>query len=354
MLVRMLSTRRLVLVLVCCCVWTRLVAQTVPSPQPAGPPVPPAVTTTPVGPTESVTPLLPVKAQRPSLMIKKGGKELEWRTSYAHSSRNAIFIDGIAVFPILVIGQVGVQRIRKDSISSSLAGRYGIANNLLGELKVPLRYESDTYSVPEVTPAQEQNVTSFGIGDIEGSLNYQFPRAREDQIRWVMSLGVKSRTGKDPFEVNLHEDAPLGSGFWSSRLGLTGVKIVDPAAVYWSVGYTINLQRRNVPIIVTDLQTGQPTTIYVDIKPANLIEAGGGFAYAINPRLSVNTGVTICWSGATKSQGINVPNSAFTTATLRLGAVWLTDKRQPIDLGLNIGLTDDSPDFSVEYRQSFK
>lgn len=309
----------------------------------------------PKAPTpDTVTATLPTRAVRPSLMITKGGRELEWRTSYSYSSRNSVFIDGIAVFPILVIGEIGVERIRKNSLTTSLAGRYGIADNLLVEVKVPFRYEADRSSVPEVTPPQENTVTSYGLGDVEGALFYQLPRKKEDQIRWVISFSAKSSTGDDPFEINNHEEAPLGSGFWNSRIGITGVKIVDPVAVYWNAGLTHNWERQNVPITITDMETGDQSIIYVDIEPANLLEAGGGFAYAINSRLSVNTGVSISWSGSSRSDGQRVANSAFTAASLRLGVVWLTDNRQPVDLGLSIGLTDDSPDFSLEFRKSFR
>jgi len=318
----------------------------------------PAVPDTPNAPKppspDNVAATLPLNAQRPSLMIKKGGKVLEWRTSYSYSSRNAVFIDGVAVYPILVIGEIGVERIHRNSLITSLAARYGVADNLLVELKVPFRYESDRSSVPEVTPPKENTVTSTGIGDLEAGLFFQFPRKREDQIRWILNIGGKAATGNDPFEINIHEEAPLGNGFWDGKVGLTGVKIVDPVAVYWNAGYTVNFERYDIPITITDITTGEQTVVYVDIKPSNLVEAGGGFAYAINSRLSVNTGVSISWSGSSLSDGQKVANSAFTAASLRMGVVWLTDGGQPVDLGLSIGLTDDSPDFALEYRRSFK
>ena len=332
----------LVLACVLCGLLTRLPAQTIGQPTP--------LATTP----ESVTPTLPAKAQRPSLMIKQGGLELEWRTSYSHSSRNSVYIDGVSVYPILVIGEVGVERVRKDSIVTSLSGRYGVRNNLMAEIKLPVSFRPERYSVPDVSPPQEHSVSNFGIGDIEGGLFYQLPRQHEDHTRWVASINVKSTTGQDPFEINIKKSVPLGSGFWNTKVGITSVKISDPAAVFWNAGYTVNWERHDIPITVTDMQTGEESILYLDIKPANLVEMGGGFAYAINPRLSVNTGVSISWSGSCLSEGKKVPNSAFTTATLRLGAVWLTDNNLPVDIGLGIGLTDDSPDFSLDFRHNFK
>ncbi len=330
-------------------------------PVPTAPPLTPAATK-PVDPAPprsadtmpSMTATLPTRAQRPSLMIRKYGKELEWRSSYSHSSRNAVYIDGVAINPILVIGSIGVERIRKDTVVTSLAGRYGLADNMLGELKIPLRFESNLSSVPDVSPPQEKSMTGFGLGDIEGSLYYQLPRAREEDVRWVMNLGLKSNTGADAFATSAQKRPPLGSGFWNTKLGVTGVKISEPAAVFWSAGYTVNWARHQIPVTITNAQDGSTSIVYVDIKPAKSIDVGGGFAYAINPKLSINTGVSISWNGAAHSNGKRVPNSIFTAASLRLGAVWLTEKRLPVDLGLNIGLTDDSPDFSLEFRQNYK
>jgi len=303
------------------------------------------------GSNGTITSILPTQADEPALMIKKGGKEIEWRLGYTHSSRNAVFLDGIALYPFLVIGEIGVERVRKDNITTSLSGRYGLRNNLLVEVKVPVRYEIDSTSVPEVSPPAERTVSNFGIGDIEAGLYFQLPRKKEQQIRWVVSASVKSRTGEDPFEIDSLESAPLGSGFWYTKVGLTGVKIADPAAVFWNFGYTVNLERKDIPITVTDNNTGEESIVLFDIKPADIIEAGGGFAYAINSRLSINTSISISWSGSSKSNGEFVPNSAFTTGMLRLGVVWVTDNKMPVDLGFSIGLTDDSPDFVMEYRR---
>lgn len=304
--------------------------------------------------SSSATATLPSQARRPSLMVRQGDFELEWRNTYSHSSRNAIFIDGVAVVPVVVVGQIGVERVRRDSVNTSISGRYGLADNVLGELKVPFRYQSDRISIPDVNPPQENVASGFGLGDIEASVAYQLPRKSEKYVRWVVNAGVKSATGKDSFEINQREDVPLGTGFWSLKAGITGVKIADPAAVYWSLGYTYNFKRERVPIIVVDPQTGDEETLFVDIKPGNSVELGGGFAYAVNSQLSLNTGLSISFSQSTDTNGDTVANTAITSASLRMGVVWLTENRRPIDLGLSIGLTDDSPDFSLEFRQNYQ
>jgi len=89
-------------------------AQTAPLPTTSPLPAGGASGTTPgngddnVTPPPQVTPTLPSAAKRSSLMIKRGGLELEWRLSYSHFSSNTVFVDGVAMLPVLVVGQVAV------------------------------------------------------------------------------------------------------------------------------------------------------------------------------------------------------------------------------------------------------
>ncbi|MHB9133160.1 MAG: outer membrane protein [Armatimonadota bacterium] len=325
-------------------------------------PIDQPTSTQPVTPTDdpSVTPpptasaTLPAQANRTSLMIKKGEKELEWRLSYSHFSTSTVFVDGVAMLPVLVIGQVGVERMRKDILISSFALRYGLRDNLEVEVKFPFRFLHDRSAVPDANPPQETTVTGFGLGDIEGAIYYQLPRKSERSIRWIVTGQLKTATGQDLFEIDSDEDVPLGTGFWSSKVGISGVVVSDPAAIFWNVGFTYNWLRKDIRIVSTDPVSGDVTVSYVDVKPGNTIDFGGGFAYALNPRFSINTGVNISMNSATTSNGRELANTTITSATLRMGVVWLTDRQRPIDLSMSIGLTDDSPDFTLEFRQNYK
>ncbi len=306
-----------------------------------------------VAPPPAEEAALPSQVRRADLMIKRGEAELEWRVSYSHFSSNTLFIDGVAMLPIMVIGNVAVERVRRDLIITSAAVRYGLQDNLEGEVRLPFRYQFERRAVPDASPPQEDTLNGFGLGDIEGALYYQLPKTPQSTVRWIVSAGVKTATGKDIFEIDTNEEVPLGSGFWSSKFGITGMKIADPAAIYWNAGFTYNWLRENIRIVSTDQTTGDTVVSYVNIKPGNTIDFGGGVAYALNPKLSLNMGVSASFSGSTTSNDRRVPNTAVTSATLRLGAVWVGEVL-PVDLSLGIGLTEDSPDFTLEFRQNYR
>jgi hypothetical protein len=305
-------------------------------------------------PPPTVTPTLPASAKRSDVMVKRGAKELELRFAYSHFSKNSLFIDGVAMLPILVVGEVAVEQVRRDVLIASVAGRYGLRDNLEVEVKVPFRYQYETRDVPQASPPQQISLSALGMGDIEGGVYAHLPARRKDGVRWIANASVKSATGKDIFSIDPDSEIAIGTGFWSTRVGITGVNISDPGAVFWSAGYTYNWLRTNIRVVSEDAQTGDLLVNYVDIKPGNTFDIGAGFAYAINPRMSVNTGMSISFNGPTKSNGRELANTRLTSAALRLGAVWLTEKKFPVDLAVSIGLTDDSPDFTVDWRQSYK
>lgn len=311
---------------------------------------------TTVTPPPSPTPVLPASARRSNLMVKAGDKEIEWRLSYSHISSNTVFVDGVAMLPVMVIGQIGVEHARKDILIASLGLRYGIWDNLQGEIKIPYRYENDRNDVPDSQTSQEKEsiISGKGVGDVEGNLYFQLPRKTDRSMRMIASVGIKAATGRDIFAIDPTSEVAIGTGFWSSKFGLTGVTIADPAALFWSLGYTYNWERKNIRVVPKDSSGQALQPVYVNVKPGNTIDVGGGIAYALNPRLSVNSGITVSYNGSTMSNGISLANTAITSATLRLGMIWLKSTGQPIDLSVSIGLTTDSPDFTLEYRRTYK
>ncbi|MHB9023379.1 MAG: transporter [Armatimonadota bacterium] len=355
---------RVLLIMALCCLAAGSIAQTAPLPGtdtttlPAE--TPPATTTDtgddddPATPPTSDAATLPAQAKSSSLMVKRGDTALEWRISYSHFSTSTLFVDGVAMLPVLVIGEVGVERMRKDLLINSLSLQYGLFDNFQTEVRVPFRAHFERRAIPDASPPQEETITGAGLGDIEGGLYYQFRRKSEMSTRWIASLQLKAATGRDIFEIDPNEEVPLGTGFWSTKVGLNGVKISDPAAVYWNFGYAYNWMRKNIRVVSTDPQTGDPVVSYVDIKPGNTFEFGGGIAYALNPKLSLNTGLTVSVNESTTANGNDLANTALVSASLRFGVVFVTGHKTPIDIGVSVGLTDDSPDFTLEMRRTFR
>lgn len=327
----------------------------------------------PAAPTEEQTketlqtpaepsPAVSVRVERGGLLVGKGKWNLDCRLAYAHFSRNVIFIDGVAILPVLVVGEVAVEHIRRDVIIGSVAGRYGVTDKLQVELKIPYRFQNDQSSIPEATPPQEKSITDLGLGDIELGGFYQLPVSRVPETKVVLGLRFKTRTGRDVFEIDPTEQLPMGTGFNAARASLTFIHVSDPAAIFGTVGYTHNFARRNLLVTYENPETGQPTQDRASFYPGSSIEVGGGLAYALNPVLSLNAQVYIShtratWvSTSTTTQGRHVPVAGTTlqVASLRFGAVFAESPRASTEISVETGLTTDSPDMVVEICRSYR
>lgn len=309
-------------------------------------------------PTEPTRPL-PSQIEHGGLLVGKGKWELEERLSYAHFSRNVIFIDGVAILPVLVVGEIAVERIRRDILIGALTGRYGVSDNLQVELKVPYRYQHDLSSIPEATPPRENTLSDSGLGDVEGAVFHQLPQRASAPTKYILGLHVKSRTGKDIFKIDPHREVPMGSGFWNTRLSLTAVRVSDPAVLFGTVAYTHNFPRKDLTITTEDPETGEPIQETVSFFPGGSVEMGFGLAYALNPRVSLSSQFSASWTAATdvstiRTGRIPVSGTTLTVGSFRLGGVWVSSERCTTELSVNLGLTLDAPDMLVEMRRTYR
>ncbi len=301
-------------------------------------------------------------------MVGGGQQEFEYRLSYGHFSTNTIFIEGVAILPVVVVGEIAVERIRRDILIGSWTWRMGLRDDLQVELQVPYRYQHDRSAIPEATPPQETTQDDLGLGDISAAVYREFPGEHWGH-HLIAGLQVKSRTGRDIFEttrvrmfddvpVIVEEGLPTGTGFYSIKGLLTGVRVSDPAALFWNLGYTRNLPRDDVTIYSPDIQTAQLVANTVKVSPGTTFEYGFGLAYALNPDLSLNTQFQQAFTQSTRIKDPEegsawVAGSTLDVATLRVGAVWTTGPTSSTDLSVTYGITEDAPDFVVELRKIF-
>lgn len=316
---------------------------------------------------EEVAPPAPAQVGRGGLLVGVGKQEVDYRLSYAHFSRNAIFIEGVAILPVIVVGEISVERIKRDILIGAWAWRLGLRDDLQVELRVPYRYQHDRSAMPEATPPREITVDDRGMGDISAALYYQLPGRPWGQDM-IVGLDLKSRTGRDIFEttsvqmvedlpVVVQEGLPMGTGFWSLKAVVTGVRVKDPAVLFWNLGYTVSLPREGLVVYRTDLESQEVFPETVKVSPGDTLEFGAGIAYALNPELSLNAQIQ---QALTRSSGIRdeegesgwVAGSALNVASLRLGAVWTTSPRSTADFSMTFGLTDDAPDYVIELRKT--
>lgn len=300
---------------------------------------------------------MPSDIRRGGLLLKKGQVGIDLSATYAHFSENQIFIEGFALLPVLVIGEITVEKIKHDILIGSVTGKYGISDRVQAEVTVPYRYHSESFYRPDVTNEEEKHDDN-GIGDIYGSLFFHLLQERATTPHILGALTFKSQTGKSIFDIDPNKgELPMGTGFYSLKGGLSFIKTADPAIVFFNLGYTYTFPRKDdLYFAQQDPDTKEITYTKknIKLKPGDAIEAGFGVAYALSYKLGLNTQYQHSIILKTKKDGRKIPGTLINAGSIRFGGVWAWSDTTTIDLSTTIGVTADAPDAVVELRLAYK
>ncbi len=318
-------------------------------------------------PTDGRPPAVAPIFEQSGVLTPRGKYVLEPAIQFGYSSSNRIALVGYTIIPALLIGLVDVREVKRNSTTASMTVRRGLTNRLELELKVPYVYRSDATVSREIfTGTSVENVfqtSGKAIGDVEMAARYQFNDGGVDLPYFIGGLRLKSRTGRDPFEVitdcntrcvgpnatgtGLPLDLPTGSGFYSLQPSLTWLMPSDPAIFFGNFSYLHNFKRSNVSRTVL---SGEQESLG-EIKPGDVFGFNFGMGLALNDKASLSLGYDHSSIGRTYQAGQPVPGSVRTQlGTLLLGFSYRMNDRRTISVSVGAGLTRDTPDVSLMAR----
>ncbi|MDP1927439.1 MAG: hypothetical protein Q8K62_02905 [Thiobacillus sp.] len=301
---------------------------------------------------------------QPSIMTPQGTFILEPSLQYSFSSSDRVSIIGFSVLNAVLIGQIDVRSVNRSNWVATLGGRYGLTNRLEIEARAPYVYRTDdtvTRSIGGVAGDQLFSSDGKGLGDIELAARYQLNAPRDDGAFYVAGLRLKTRTGKDQYEVeydtnfNLPKELPTGSGFYSLQPSLSAVLPADPVVFFGGINYVWNIKRDvNSVVRYTDnnVLNFQPIG---EVDPGDSVGLNFGMGLALNERSSFSLSYEHTWIDKTTFDG-QVANDALAVqlATLQAGFSYRLNKRTNLNLSVGAGLTDDTPDTTVTLRVPIK
>uniref|UniRef100_A0A7C5ALB2 Transporter n=1 Tax=Desulfobacca acetoxidans TaxID=60893 RepID=A0A7C5ALB2_9BACT len=299
------------------------------------------------------------EVERGGALLPAGRLVIEPSFEYDHISGTNVAISGFTIFEAILIGQVSVQRLRRDIFIPALTIRAGLKHAEL-YLRIPWLFRSDSLVYP-VSGGAASNITQRnfgdnGLGDITSYLYYHL--ITEGKWRsWVpdtvIRLGLNFPSGKDPYSVKrrlvpslgsiIPVEFPTGTGHWGLAVGSTFVKTVDPAVVFLNLGYYINFGRH----VGT---AGDPPQNFGYIKLGNTFEYSVGVILALQEKLSLNFAFQQRVSGATYQNGRFLPDTQINAISFNIGATYVIPPRMAVDFVVGIGLSKDAPDVTVLIR----
>lgn len=306
-------------------------------------------------PSESPEQRVAAVPEGQGVLTRAGELFFEPSFEYTRSSTNRLVFRGIELIPGIQIGLIEATDADRDTLVGTASLRYGITDRLEAEVRLPYLYRNDRIEVVQQRDegiVRQIKLREDGFGDAEFSLRYQFNRPVGQKPIFVGTLRVKSDTGKGPFEIGYDEfgvatGLATGSGFWAVQPGLNFLMPSDPAVIYGGAAYLYHIPR-DVNKLVGDALIGR-------VDPGDAVSANIGFGFALNPRFSFSLGYRHNYIFPTKSEiGDTLQKSNYIhVGSLNFGMSYRLTQRDVLNLGFEIGVTEDAPDVSITLRMPF-
>lgn len=306
--------------------------------------------------------------QEASGFVTGSNFSLEAGLTYSHYDTRELKLNGFLALDSIFLGNINLDRIKSDTLTLDLTGRYSLNDRWQFDANLPFLYRHSSYfsggaggAGPNLVDATVNQAPM--LGDISLGVSYRLLQESKDWPDVVWNFRVKAPTGKEPFGIKLKEVAnsqgnlsvpeslPTGNGVWAATTGFSFVKTLDPAVVFANVGYTHNFRRHFEDLSVDPTQQ-QPG----DVKLGDTLQYGVGLAFALNDRLSLGMSYSQSFTRASQIKYDSQPSYASVlgsdsnAAAMNFGLTWVVDKHLTVVPNVAIGLTPDSPNFAFSLR----
>ena len=283
---------------------------------------------------------------RGGLLLPSGMMEVDNTASYFSSSSDHLTVNGFALLPILVVGDITSQRTRADYILPTFTARLGLPHKFQMEVDVPYGYEK-IQSVDATNTVTTS--TNWGLGDIQAGVSRQLASEKGRVPDILASVRFKSTTGTDSFDL-ASSTTGLGTGFNALQGNLTMAKSSDPVVFFGNLMYTQNFPATHT-VASTDSSAPPGATVPGRINPGDSYGFQLGSILALNPETSMTLGWDQRWTHTSQLNGVDIPSSSLVEGTLRLGTSYLYAPGRTVDLSFGVGLTPDTP--SLQFSVGF-
>ncbi|MGY2462116.1 hypothetical protein [Vreelandella sulfidaeris] len=294
--------------------------------------------------------------------------------SYSYSDRSNLALSGFLALDAIFLGNINVDTVESHTTTFDLSTRYGITNRLEVELMIPYVYRSSQYETIGAGASTgglvEESVSQGDLGDISAGIYYRLLPEAEVRPDVVWNFSVRAPTGKHPYDIRTNSrivddgeggfenltvptSLPTGNGVWGVSSGLSFLKTVDPAIIFANIGYTHNIKRS-----FDDIGSSEED-VPGEVNLGDSIRLGFGTAFALNERFSLSMSFTHQHAFETKVTTDGGPEqtvigSSANAASVNFGATYGLSDTTSIVTSVGIGLTDDAPDLTLDFRMPFQ
>jgi hypothetical protein len=283
---------------------------------------------------------------RGGLILPNGLMEVDNTASYFSLSSDHLTVNGFALLPVLVVGDITSQRLRRDILIHSLTTRLGLPKQFQMDFTVPYGY---VLNRTVDANNNETAVSQFGLGDIQAGLSRQLAIEHRSVPDLLASVHFKSVTGTNSYDLQSAETS-LGTGFNSLQGSITAAKSSDPVVFFGNLSYTKS-QPAHHTIPISNPADPTETSTLGYLRPGDAFGFQLGSVLALNTETSVTLGWDQRFTEETKLNGVRLPASYLVEGSLRIGTSYMYAPGRTVDLSFGVGLTPDTPNlqFSVGF-----
>ncbi|MGB5446350.1 MAG: transporter, partial [Psychromonas sp.] len=295
-----------------------------------------------------VSPDLNISTNANGVLTKPGTLIIEPAMGYSYSDNNRVYLEGYSFLPAIVVGVIDIREIKRHSFTASITARYGLTSRWDFDIKFPyiVRTDSQRSRAVSVSATDDEifNADGSNIGDVELSTHFQINDGADGGLIYVANLAATIPTGTSPFDVEyvtstagstFPTELPTGSGYFSFQPSLTAIYPTAPGVLYGNLSYGYNMS--------TDEDVGK-------VDPGDSIGLSWGLGLSLNERTSMSLGYSHKHVLESKIDGEAIDGSELDIGQLVIGYSFNYSQRTNLNLSLNIGVTDDAPDVSLNFR----
>ena len=256
-----------------------------------------------------------------------------WRVQLAPSVTYSL---NQADFPVVVAIDdeqlLGANSIERTVVNANLDLRMGLPFDSQFELSIPYRWvdEETTTGIQGLPLGRSDKRSGNGSGSLEVGLAKTFVR----ESGWHPDIVGRITWGNGSGD-RIDNDVILGGGFRSLGGSLSFTKRSDPLVFLGSLSYRTFFEENG-------------------IEPGNQFGLSFGTALAVSPSSSLFATLSNQFIQKSTFATSQIDGTDFRSISLRLGASAVVSKRVLFSLATGIGLSEHSPDYSIEFSASMQ
>lgn len=289
------------------------------------------------------------------VLTPKGVLVIDPSIEYDYWNQNQVSISGFTIIPGITFGNINVQRVQANYVTTALTFRYGVTNRFEINLKLPLVYATGSTITQPLGPNAQifsPHADAFAIGDVQVGASYQLNSGEDGWPIFIANALFKSATGTGPFDVPIYttgdpnglfiagiqKKLPTGTGFDTIEPNITMLIPTSPAVLFANVAYGVNLARG---VEIANRSGGPPTP--ATIGPGNFISGTFGVGFAVNDQTSMTFSYQQEHVWPTTENGAEVAGSSFDFGTFNFGLGFAINRNITVNLGAGIGVGPNNP-----------